>query len=348
METPLRTLAEAVNAWHGTLPRSGDVELAGRRVPAAGCVLHRIPPTDGARLLACIDGGSAPIADTPAFAASVNRLYCSAFRGRDIQQSPVPPVQFLSLARLVSNRFGFSLYPHADGPGPLPDARTLNQAGEAANGGANGRGRLLSLPRELGEWVMAGEAARRLERGDCIIMDGSLAVREEYRGPVEAVLEEARSKGVVVCGLSKTSRLSMEGGRPLLDYLREKYGGTAAPWYVDIGEPPSNPGPGDYHTMAVMLHRSSRWLYRLDMDAATRLQIGAEGTAEVLASLVANSADAALPGYPYALVCADRFARVRRDEATVLARRLGLMLGAGPRRMIMLNTQHDTLNKVAG
>ena len=126
METPLRTLAEAVNAWHGTLPWSGDVQLAGRRVPAAGCVLRWIPSTDGARLLACIDGGSAPIADTLAFAASVNRPYCSAFRGRDIQPSPVPPVQFLSLARLVSNRFGFSRYPYADGPGPLPDARTLN------------------------------------------------------------------------------------------------------------------------------------------------------------------------------------------------------------------------------
>ena len=344
METPLQALAGAVNSWYGTLPRSGDVELAGRRVPAAGCVPHRIPSAGGARLLACIDGGSAPIADTPAFAASVNRLHCSAFRGRDIQQSPVPPVQFLSLVCRVSDRFRFAIYPYGGGSGPLPAVRTLDGAGEAANG----RGRLLSLPRELGEWVMAGEAAQHLERGDCIIMDGSLAVREEYRGPARAVLEGARRRGVVVCGLSKTSRLSMEGGRPLLDYIREEYGGTAAPWYVDVGEPPSNPGPGDYHTMAVMLHRSSRWIYRLDMDAATRLEIGGRGTAEVLASLVANSADAALPGYPYALVCADRFARVRRDEAAMLARRLGLMLGTGPRRMMMLNSQHDTLNRVAG
>ena len=223
-------------------------------------------------------------------------------------------------------------------------------AGEAASGGANGRGRLpVPAQGKLGEWVMAGEAAQHLERGDCIIMDGSLAVREgEYGGPARAVLEGARRRGAVVCGLSKTSRLSMEGGRPLLDYIREEYGGTAAPWYVDVGEPPSNPGPGDYHTMAVMLHRSSRWIYRLDMDAATRLEIGGRGTAEVLASLVANSADAALPGYPYALVCADRFARVRRDEAAMLARRLGLMLGTGPRRMMMLNSQHDTLNRVAG
>ena len=161
---------------------------------------------------------------------------------------------------------------------------------------------------------------------------------------MEAVLEGARRKGITVCGLSKTSRLSMEGGRSLLDYLREEHGGTAAPWYVDIGEPPSNPGPGDYHTMAVMLHRSSGWLYRLDMDAATRLQIGAEGTAEVLASLAANSADAALPGYPYALVCADRFARVRRDEATMPARRLGLMLGAGPRRSA--SSLHGSVSRI--
>ena len=143
-----------------------------------------MPSTDGARLLACIDGGNAAIADTPAFAASVNRPYCSAFRGRDIRQSPVPPVQFLSLARRTSGRFGFDIYPYGDGSGPLPDVRTLDGAGEAANGGANGWGRLLSLARAMGEWVMAGEAARRLERGDCIIMDGSLAVREEYRGPV--------------------------------------------------------------------------------------------------------------------------------------------------------------------
>lgn len=98
--------------------------------------------------------------------------------------------------------------------------------------------------------------------------------------------------------------------------------------------------------MAVMLHPSSRWAYRLDMDAVMRHDMGDGGAGMVLASLAANSSDAALPGYPYGLSSADRFARVRHDEAAAFTIQLRALMGAGPRRAAGLNEQHEYLNRV--
>ena len=98
----------------------------------------------------------------------------------------------------------------------------------------------------------------------------------------------------------------------------------------------------------VMLHGATDWLYRLDMDAVTRRDIGDDGVGDVLASLAANSSDAMLPGYPYGLSYADRHAQVSNDEGIVVAGRLMDVLAKAPRRFASLNTQHVYLNEVTG
>lgn len=358
-DEPLKELSRAVNTKYVAMPRTGDVVVAGRRTPVSECSFHEIPPTRGMPAVAFVDGGSAILVNTPAFAATLNRLACAVFRGSKRLGDPdVPPVQFLSLLSRVRRGFAFTIYPYEDHPELLPDVESLDAAASMAapdagsdDAGEDGMHRLLSLPRMMGEWKMAREAVRRMPYGNCLVMDGSLSVwgparRDQARG----VMEEARRRRVIVCGLSKTSNLYLDGGRPLLDYIREEYMARQPkmPWYVDIGKPPNNPKPGDIHTMAVMLHGASRWLYRLDMDAVTRRRIGDEGTGEVLASLAANSSDAMMPGYPYGLSYADRHAQVRHDTARVFAAKLLAMLDDGPRRATNLNTQHEYLNRVTG
>ena len=59
-------------------------------------------------------------------------------------------------------RFRFTLYPYGDRTDILPDAAALDrEAGAVPAAGPDGDGwhRLLPLPRSMGEWKMAGEAA---------------------------------------------------------------------------------------------------------------------------------------------------------------------------------------------
>lgn len=350
---PIRDLAGVLNRKFGSRPAGGYVVMGTGRIPISDCKFHEVPTLREPRTMACVDGGSSTLLDTPAFSVVFNRLFCSVFHGQARLQSPaVPAIQFYSLLLRARDGFSFELFPYGDHPEVLPDAGVLNgaAAGVSLEGGEEGRHRLLSLPRVLGEWKTAAAATRRLSKGDCLVMDGSLSMwGRTHREPARTVMAEARAGGVVFCGLSKTTSLCMDNGWPLLDYLRDRYSDRKrTPWYVDIGRPPENPKAGDVHTMVAMLHGATRWLYRLDMDAVTRRDLGDEGTGEVLASLAANSSDAMLPGYPYGLSHADRHAQVRHDEGRVLASHLAALLDGAPRRFVVLNTQHDYLNEVTG
>ena len=176
----------------------------------------------------------------------------------------------------------------------MPDAAALDrEAGAVPATGPDGDGghRLLPLSRSMGEWKMAGEVAGLPGRGDCVVMDGSLYMwGRAARGLARSVMGAARRRGVAVCGLSNTIGLRLDGGRPLMGVFGEGCD-VGAPRYADIGRPPANPRDGDIHTMSMMLHASSRWIYRLDMDAIIRRDIGDGGVGGVLASQVANSLD---------------------------------------------------------
>lgn len=351
MDEQLSGLASMINSEYEAAPTSDDVMLDGRPIPFSKCTFHPIPTTDTPGVLACIDGGNDTILDTPFGVAAINRLYCSVFRGRNLQQNTeTPPFRFLSLMRHTATGTKFRFFPYGKGNKALLPGKAVLDGAVADLVGQGDRYRLHSLPRVLGEWLMARDVARWLKRDGFVIMDGSLAVwGGTRRALVREVMDEARRNGTAVCGLSKSSELRMAGGRPLLAYINEKYGGgTDALWYVDIGGSSNYPKPGDYHTMVVKLHPRSAWIYRLDIDAVAYRMMGGEGVEHVLGSLVANSSDMTMLGYPYGLIHADRYAKVRRDETSVFGMRLHGMLGTGPRMAAKLNAQHDYLNRVAG
>ena len=345
-------LADVLNREFGTRPDGGYVVVGGAKVPISDCRFHEIPTTNNPRTVAYVDGGSSILMDTPAYSVTLNRLFCSMLRGKKILHNPsVPSLQFYSLLRRMRGGLTFTLFPYGDRPEVLPDVDILDKAAAGSwESGEEGLHRLMSLPRVLGEWRTARAATRRLSPGDCLVMDGSLSMGgHTRREPARSTMEDARTKDVVFCGLSKSTDLCLDNGWPLLDYFRDKYSDRRiTPWYVDIGRPPANPRAGDVHTMVVMLHGATNWLYRLDMDAVTRAEIGPKGVEEVLASIAIHSDDAYLPGYPYGLSYADRYAQVRHGEAKVYATQIIAMMDKPARRITDLNAQHEYLNRVTG
>lgn len=309
-----------------------------------------IPSTNDPAAAAYVDGGNDQIFHSPVFTASINRVYCSAFRGgARLEPFTSPRIQFLTLMRNMPDRGGvrqkFTIFVEGGRDDRVPGAESVEGAAKAAGGGKEHR--LHSLARELSEWLTAAAAARVMRRGDIVVMDGSLAAW----GRIEKYLmldafAVARERGVMMCGLSKTTRLIMDSGRPLANYTMER--GPGGPWYVPLGNVWDGPadGEGKTGTFMVKLHPKSKYAYRLDMPSAQLAKIERDGTERIMSSLAANSSDRHIPGYPYGMVDADRFAQVRRDEAVRYGENLRALLSPRVRAGMEMQRQHGLLNEV--
>lgn len=352
----LAALARRLNDKYNTLPmaRPDTITLRGAIAEVNDWDFHQIPDDVEPSIITCIDGGNAPICRSPAFTASLNRVACAAFRGSARADPPAPPrVQFLSLMRNVPSggrvKREFELF--ADGAANsnyIPNMEMLEGAAgeDVASEDADSREhRLYAIARGLAEWLMATAAVPHMSKGSIIVRDGALntwgGIEENLK---KNALGEASLHEITMCGLSKTTGLLMDSGRPLVDYV-DWCGKEKGAWYVPLGD--ALDGEGDYGTFMVRLHPKSKYIYRLDIDSASLKRMDAGGAGRLVASLAANSGDAQMPGYPYGLVEADRWARVRKEEAKRYSNYLYARLGPALQKSMDLQGQHDTLNEVA-
>ena len=217
------------------------------------------------------------------------------------------------------------------------------------------RSRMMSVPRAFAEWKMAATVVdRELAAGDILVLDGTL--QTGYGGEArlaDALYDAARRRGVIVCALAKTTTLMGPGGVPVLYAAQEaaRAAGHQA-WYMPLAR--RVPGDGSGFVLAVRLHRHSRFTYRLEVlrDQYDLLQ-GSGEIGGVIGSIAANSGDPSFPGYPYGLISADRYARVRGAEAAVHRRIMLAELGRHDmgRTMVehtLLLSAHQTLNRAVG
>jgi hypothetical protein len=167
----------------------------------------------------------------------------------------------------------------------------------------------VNLLRDHGEWVEAARCVAEAAAGALVLVDGDL--RPDLRIPadrVTALLEDARSRGVVVAGVTKHSSLA-RGGAPLVGQLELQAAAALGPralWWASVARtrPGSGAGP-DLRVVAARLDPDARFAFRVDLPAWA----DPEAT---LGSLAALCDDAAFPGYPYPLSVADRLASCPR------------------------------------
>ena len=184
------------------------------------------------------------------------------------------------------------------------------------------RSRMMSVPRAFAEWKLASAvASKELGEGDVLVLDGTL--QTGYGGEArlaDALYDTARRRGIIVCALAKTTTIMGPGGVPVLYAAHEaaRAAGLRA-WYMPLARRVQGDGSG--FVLAARLHRHSRFTYRLEVlrDQYDLLH-DAGDLGGVVGSIAANSGDPSFPGYPYGLVSADRYARVRGAEAAVYRR----------------------------
>ena len=324
-EDPVKSLIAELGA-HLSQKEHSDVVMNngnGKQFLIEPSEFVEIKSTGNPRKIAFVDGGDGPLEESPNFLVTINRVYFSLFQGKKrIKPQANPRVQFFS--SVTSNvstvngkksvSYDTKLFPHSDEDKKyLPEAADLKSNTESTTvlQGA----RLNSLGRRFAEWQLAIHVVdKELEKGDMIVMDGSL--QTNFKNEIKyakRLYDLAMSKGVIVCGLAKTSRLITESGDPLLARIAEISEDVPfGKWYVKVAEEISADDRG--FMLAVKFHEKSQFVFRFEVLREQFEAMSSEELNSVLDSLVENSQDVAMIGYPYGAIDADRFAQVRNDE----------------------------------
>jgi hypothetical protein len=126
-----------------------------------------------------------------------------------------------------------------------------------------------------------------------IVLDGDLEAEEPMEAKAFELLHEtAKNANAQIVALSKTNRFISKGEATVALLMRS---GPREPWLYRHNQ----------KTSFVKLNTRSKYVFRLDSISNHR---------DIAASLLAQSADPVFLGYPYALVEADKRARVTFQE----------------------------------
>lgn len=280
----------------------------------------RIEPTDSPRRIAVVDGGNGKLEETASFLVMINRTCFSLFRG-DTRERPKTRSRIEFFSTMTAEdpkgdtiRYSTELYPYGkEDAGYLPKSSHLFLSRK--HDGFHDWERMGSMARKFAEWKMAEHVVNaELESGDILIMDGSLQTglkgEKKY---AKALYRAAKDKGVIVCGLSKTSRLLTKSGESLLARTEEIAKNVGYDrWYVKVADSISHDGMGT--VMVAKFHPNSEFVFRFEILREQFKSMSGVEKNDILASIAANSGDISMLGYPYAAVDADRFAQVRLNE----------------------------------
>ena len=343
-----------------------------------------IPAVERPRRTAFVDGGNATLVGTPGYSVGFNRVYYALCQGREMLQPKfLPRTDFLTLMDTEleaddspgagglrqQRRYRLRTFPldaggkngaNKDGNGRrilgdrLPTREELGEGAASSLATSHNRSRMASVPRAFAEWKTAAAVVREeLRSRDMIVMDGTL--QTGYGGEsalADRLYEDARDKGVVVCALAKTTTLVSASGHPLLcvadDAGRRSGHGR---WYMPLAERVSGDDRG--FVLAVRLHPRAPFVFRLEILRDQYQAMEAAEIGEVIGSLAANATDPSFLGYPYGLVNADRYAKVRAEEARILRGMLLHEMGLHEMGRTMIEhaeslSAHKHLNRATG
>jgi hypothetical protein len=329
---------------------------------------HPIKSTDSNRKICFVDGGNVQIAKAPNFVVELTRLYFCIFRSRNrITPKSLPQrIEFFTIcyAKAEADKITYEteFIPVRDEWSTfLPDISDLkfDSFDETLRLGRQRASidKVSDSARLFAEWNLATFIIEEeLDENDILVKDGSLQtiVTNESKYANRAY-RAALTKNVIFSGLSKTSSLFTTTGYPLLasiGELAEKTPFRDKSWYyhpiVRISHPDHRA-----EMFAVKLHPSSRYIFRYEILREQAQKMSSDQIDSIIGTLSATSRDICFPGYPYGLIEADTFARIKtREKDTQQIQFMSAAAYAGIwkniERHIKCIDAHELLNKLVG
>ena len=314
-------------------------------LPIAPENFQEIKETATPKKIAYVDGGNVELLRATNYVVEFNRLYHAIFQGKKkITPQLEPVIEFFSCVTSTvktgkdddhsnsnsnSNNnnnnkhdihYRTSIFPHnTKNKGALPFADDLSFLSTDREIATSNQRALIhsvgSIARQFAEKSFACEIVKNeLSRGDILVLDGSLhkAFRREHKY-LQRLFELGQTKGVTICGLTKTSTLFTDSGSSLLGAIYDISEGVRYDrWYVPVATPKDDDPKGTI--FVVKLHPYSEHIFRFEILAGQHSQMSQQETGEIFASLAVNSDDLSMIGYPYGLIDADTHARVRQSD----------------------------------
>lgn len=327
---------------------------------------RRIESVQSGRRLTFVDGGNQEILGAPNFSVQFNRVYfCIFSQQQRIFEDRLPsPLEFLSLTHstfkegeIIYETQLVSIEDNYKELLPIESDLSFNSFDRTVTVGTQRADieRVASIARRFAEWNYAFNVVEKsLNEGDVLVVDGTLqtSFTNELKY-AKKLYAAARSKGVIVTGISKTSRLFTTTGMSLLGAVRRvaDEAKICGAWFIPIAEVQTS----DHNAFifVVKMNPIADYVFRFEIDHEQFEQLGFEGVNEILSLLADNSRDISFPGYPYGLVDADRFARVAETEAAIYKALLLSeisKIGKWPKLLghIQAIDAHDILNMLIG
>jgi hypothetical protein len=264
---------------------------------------HQILSTSTLQDVTYLDGGSAEIFSSPNMSLFFNRIYYTTYITnkrvtcrRYEFYSLITAVQKNKLCfktELFENEFDFpELYFDSDDKRISTVTATPSKIGE--------------IIRRLAEL----RVANLVEEG-MILMDGTLEAQYPYE---KEFLEDLLKKNT--CALAKTCTLLTQKGDSIIPNLLRTT--ELKEWYYyPVSHRTSDHNADIYF---VKLNKNAKYVFRFEVADSSNIN-------EVLSCLKVNSRDPIFLGYPYALVEADKFARVSEKEKQGMQMRFKMALG---------------------
>jgi hypothetical protein len=283
--------------------------------------------TQAAKRIAFVDGGNAEILKAPNFSLQFIRLYATVHENnRRIAQFKK---EFYAL--IVANGKNGLVY----------DVETFEtdfklHENFAADDATLRTGVHLATPsavadavRTFAELQLAQEVCNELRSDDILVRDGDLMPTQTHASSrVNELKRVAQSRGVMLCGLSKTTSVLTDAGNSAAAALQRI--APAGTWLYQT--------PGS-SICFVKLHPKSDHVFRLDV-------MHAENARTIAGALMSQATDPAFLGYPYGLIEADQFAQVPSNEASRLKLQARAHGGTQLTAHLSALNAHDTLNKL--
>ena len=286
--------------------------------------IQKIGNSKSNKKLAFVDGGNQELLGAPNFSIQFNRIYSSIWEKNHKLHNNLPRVEYYS-STVASCSYGnisyqTDLFCSNDSFSKFLPSKThiaINSSDRSiqASNGLRSIYRAASISRRFSEKILAHSVLDQLTTGDILVLDGTLKVgypnEDKY---LDLLKTEAKSKGVLLTGLSKSSTLLTTTGLSLFGALNtlSKKSDVFGPWYIELAE--SIHKSHDAQIFGVKLNDISDRIYRFEIDRDQFNMLEENELLEIFAIIANNSIDPSFPGYPYGLIDADRFARVRYKE----------------------------------
>lgn len=294
------------------------------------------------RKIAFIDGGEINIFSNSGFSLHFVRIYGHIIQKNKTLKSEKSEFYIIVNAKGVEDKI---IYQSEIVPvnGKVPLAISIDSMDNRIKDGVE-RGnitKISSIIRKTAEILLARNLINNLESGDMVVFDGTLEAKFSFEEKeFDLLYVKAIKNNILITALSKSSNLLSKDGKAIQTVLFKN-----APddiWYyhpiVEIKMKSHNA-----EMYFIKLHKKSRNILRFEIN---KDQAKLVDPSKVLGFLATNSKDLILPGYPYGLIKADKFARVTEKEKEYFMTRFNSKLNKEVKESLNLNNIHKILDSI--